>query len=103
MELSNIPNTDIPSPKFRSCGNTGFQMTFSNGWTISVQFGQFNYCSNKNCEDTKRTVECVNAEVAVFGPDGILVRPDGFGFTDDVKGHVSTDEVSSLIGWISAQ
>ena len=26
---------------------SGFQMTFENGWTASVQFGQGNYCSTR--------------------------------------------------------
>jgi hypothetical protein len=31
---------------FKSTNNKGFQMTFENGWTISVQFGYGNYCDN---------------------------------------------------------
>jgi hypothetical protein len=31
---------------FKSTENKGFQMTFENGWTISVQFGYGNYCDN---------------------------------------------------------
>jgi hypothetical protein len=29
-------------------GGRGTQMTFSNGWTISIQFGWGNYCSNRD-------------------------------------------------------
>ena len=29
-------------------GGQGFQITFENGYTVSVQFGQYHYCSNKN-------------------------------------------------------
>jgi len=116
MELTNITDTDTDrtvakDPCFRSCRNMGFQMTFSNGWMISVQFGAFNYCSNRdlNADSTmfldgpKGTLECANAEVAVFNPDGDFVRPDGFDFSDDVKGFVNPDEVSLLVRWVSSR
>ncbi len=116
MELNNITDTDPGStatkyPCFRSCRNMGFQMTFSNGWMISVQFGAFNYCSNRDfnansamfLDGPKGTFECANAEVAVFNPDGDFVRPDGFDFSDDVKGFVTPDEVSFLIRWVSSR
>jgi hypothetical protein len=32
---------------FKSCENKGFQITFENGCTISVQWGPYNYCGNK--------------------------------------------------------
>ena len=31
---------------FSISGNRGFQMTFENGYTVSVQFGPGNYCDN---------------------------------------------------------
>ena len=30
----------------------GLQMTFSNGWTVSIQFGYGNYCSNRYIDTT---------------------------------------------------
>tara|TARA_Y100000034_G_C6655133_1_gene286952 strand:+ start:96 stop:581 length:486 start_codon:yes stop_codon:yes gene_type:complete len=32
---------------FRVCDGKGFQIRFKNGWTLSVQFGQHNYCENR--------------------------------------------------------
>jgi hypothetical protein len=81
---------------FRITGDSGFHMTFENGWTISVQFGIGYYCDNRNYE--MYTVEadrqaardgCVNAEIAGFSPDGKMYDFD----TDTVKGWVSADEV----------
>ena len=34
--------------KFTSCLNKGFQMTFDNGFRISVQWGHGNYCAVKD-------------------------------------------------------
>jgi hypothetical protein len=97
-------------PRFRSCQNNGFQMVFSNGWMISVQFGAFNYCSNRVLRSLKVSLngqegifECSDAEVAVFNPKGDFVRPDGFDFSEDVKGFVKPDEVSLLIRWVSGR
>ena len=36
---------------FKITRGTGFQMTFENGWTISVQFGYGNYCDNNRHPD----------------------------------------------------
>ena len=33
---------------FVATENKGFGMTFDNGFTISVQWGTFNYCEKKN-------------------------------------------------------
>ena len=33
---------------FVATKNTGFAMTFDNGFTISVQWGTINYCEKKN-------------------------------------------------------
>jgi hypothetical protein len=45
---------------FNITDNKGFQITFANGNTVSVQFGQHNYCDNRDEEKQK---PCANAEV----------------------------------------
>jgi len=50
-------------------GGQGFQITFENGYTVSVQFGKYHYCSNKMRyrdfhEDYAN--DCRNAETAIF-------------------------------------
>jgi hypothetical protein len=53
----------------------GFHMTFKNGWTVSVQFGEGNYCENRNLvgdigighnSGNKTKSECTNAEIAAW-------------------------------------
>lgn len=49
--------------------NKGFSIQFPNGWTISVQWGRFNYCNNKNYHDNKKdrtSDSCPNAEVLAW-------------------------------------
>ena len=90
---------------FKSTRNKGFQMTFKNGITISVQFGFMNYCSRKNeypYDSTKleeqdemrqHIIESNTAEIAIWDKNGTW-----FDFGDDtVKGHVDTDEVARWI------
>lgn len=57
--------------KFVSTMRKGFQMTFENGYTASVQWGAGNYCDNHFPDDIddfycKRDMESDTAEVAVF-------------------------------------
>jgi hypothetical protein len=89
---------------FHSRQNQGFQMVFSNGWMISVQFGAFAKSSPGFFRSLWDGIfECSNAEVFISNPEGDLVRPDGFGFSEDMKGFVKPDEVSSLIEWVSSR
>jgi len=84
---------------FTSTRNKGFQMTFENGWTISVQYGHGNYCENSRHPDgwdfsTKyELVKSGDAEIAIWDNKGEWYN---FG-TDTVKGWCSSDEVA---GWI---
>ena len=90
---------------FKSCENKGFQITFDNGWTISVQWGKGNYCDRRDysmfsmaTEDG--VVECKNAEVAVWDADGVWLPLQDSG--DDVIGWQTPDEVAALITRVSA-
>jgi hypothetical protein len=86
-------------------------MTFENGWTISVQFGFGNYCSNRNHPArmisgnhygwyASKDVEyfsCPDAEIAIWNSFGEYYN---FGH-DTVKGYCSTDEVAEWITKVS--
>ena len=75
----------------------GFQMTFQNGCTISVQFNGRNYC-----DEGKTT-----AEVAAWNSDGEwMVYDDNkwvvlIGGETDVMSHQTPDDVSKLIYTLS--
>lgn len=78
---------------FKITGNKGFQITFENGNTISVQFGRGNYCSNYNVLNTA-DAECENAEVAIWNDAGVWYTFDD---TSRVKWHCTPDIVAGLI------
>jgi hypothetical protein len=71
----------------------GFAMTFSNGWTVSIQWAGGNYCSNTVEENA---MECTDAEIAAWDTDGHWYAFE----SDNVKGHQSTDQVLEFMNLI---
>ena len=68
---------------------SGFQITFENGNTISVQFGCGNYCEQRH----ESTGSSSDAEVAIWNKAG-----DWYDFgSDQVKGWCTPDEVADWI------
>lgn len=101
--------TTTDTPSFNCHRNQGFQIRFGNGYTLSVQFGSFHYCANRDLSsaasfDAWRTGEDVhsspNAEVAIIDPSGdFVVFKDG----DQVRPHTTPDTVADMIAWIMQQ
>lgn len=90
---------------FKITRGTGFQMTFENGWTISVQFGYGNYCDNNRHPDgfdfgkNLDIVQSSDAEIAIWDSEG-----SWYNFGDDtVKGYCSADEVATWIEFTKNQ
>jgi len=89
--------------KFKFHRNCIFQMTFSNGFTVSLSSTGGSYSDNRNLEytsvnPTQNEVECI--EVACWNEviDGNFVR---LGKNDDVLGYIETDQVASIIDVVS--
>lgn len=71
---------------------SGFQMTFENGNTISVQFGFGNYCENRN--ESKSTSK--SSEIAIWNEH----TGKWFDFGGDtVKGWCNADEVAKWVNF----
>lgn len=83
--------------KFNSTMRKGFNMTFENGLTISVQWGAGNYCENHDKGDfTCRTdAHSDNAEIAVLY-NGKFLNIEPF-----VPNHCYHDDV--VCGWLSPE
>jgi len=75
---------------------SGFTMKFSNGNTISVQFGMGNYCANKNKESK---TQCTTAEIAIWDANGTWY--EFVDAHDEVLGHCSADDVAKWIQFAS--
>ena len=83
----------------KSTYNHGFQLTFENGLTISVQFGSGNYCDRCSfnlvfdSEMQTNIVKSENAEIAIWDQNN-----NWFNFGNDtVKGWVKPDEIADWI------
>tara|TARA_R110002072_G_scaffold2174_1_gene18045 strand:+ start:843 stop:1229 length:387 start_codon:yes stop_codon:yes gene_type:complete len=82
---------------FSITDNKGFQISFKNGYSVSVQFGGGNYCSNRDLpmKDWGKTVpDSDTAETALMTKDG-FVEYQG----DDVQGHMSPKCVLELLNY----
>lgn len=82
--------------KFKSTMRKGFQLTFENGLTASVQFGAGNYCDNYHSGDFRFETdqESETAEVAVIFNNQLI---DANAFVPEDKQTCDT-----VIGWLTA-
>lgn len=74
---------------------TGFNVTFGNGWTVSVQWGRGTYCDNRH--SVSMIDGSANAEIAAWDKDGVWHDFGG----EQVKGWQTPDEVARFISFIS--
>ena len=99
---------------FNVVDNKGFQIEFSNGYTVSCQFGTFNYCSKRSFNESdffkERHVsvwESPDCELAVlkggdFITGEVLDKMElHIGGDDMVVGWVSADDVAKIIAYVS--
>ena len=110
--------TERKQTMFKSTENKGFQITFSNGYTISCQFGASNYCHNygrhleadyRICEEmSKRIHSCDDCEVAIWNKHrkwitGDVMKAVGIdSFEEEVQANVTADEVAKIIAYVAA-
>lgn len=87
---------------FKITDNKGFQITFPNGYTVSVQFGAGNYCNNYSLGIMeyygKPVPPSSTAETALIGPDGEFVEYKG----DDVQGRQTPEDVLELLNYAAS-
>ena len=96
---------------FKTFAKKGFQVTFDNGFTVSVMFGAGNYCENRFNEievgDTVNVwskYDSVSAEIAVIGPDDNFVTGfPGCPDCDQVRGWVTPNEMLEVMNWAASQ
>ncbi len=78
----------------------GMTVKCANGNTVSVQWGDMNYCSNKNIRALSVKEDCDNAEVAIWGQyKGEEDVWHGVQEHDDVVGWQSPKQVEEWVLW----
>ncbi len=82
----------------------GFHMKFENGWTVSVQWGPGNYCSNHDLDaplplDLTKRLTGHTAEIAAWDKDDNWHNFGG----DTVSGWNPPEAVAAFISEIAAK
>ena len=91
---------------FKSQERPGFQMTFDNGWTISVQWHNFAYCERKGkfssddqwSSDDPNPTTSKDAEIAAWDKNGEWYQFEH----DQVLGWQTADEVADFMNKIKS-
>ena len=106
--MTTLESRPTPKPGFACVRNRGFSITFANRYTVSVQFGENHYCSQRNTttswEEWRRTSDShqsPDAEVAILDPQGNFVPFESSG--DQVRGRTDSDTVAKIIEWVSTK
>jgi hypothetical protein len=81
-------------------GGKGFRLSFDNGYSLSVQIGQFGYCDNYDSSfDEYGLLQSTTFEAAIIDKDGeLIVWPD---YTEDYQTVGEYIPVADLPKWIS--
>lgn len=74
-----------------------FQITFSNGYTVSIGIGSAHYCQNRINDANDNPVEdySMDCEIAIKKPNGKFLPYKG----DAVQGYVFPDRVAEIIAY----
>ena len=83
--------------KVNQTTGSGFQMTFSNGWTVSVQWGPSTYSDNYNAGSFEKGMTSKTAEIGAWDDQGNWHQFEG----DTVMGWVHPDQVANFIALIA--
>ena len=74
----------------------GFHISFSNGWTASIQWNPGSYCDNYNKFGQRgQALESSTVEVACWPKDGKLT--DIWDHGDSVKGYMPVEEIPAFL------
>jgi hypothetical protein len=73
----------------------GFRITCENGYSISVQFGIGNYCSNRSGDSNTSA----DAEITVRDGEGNFIQ---LGEYDDVVGYQSVADFIKILNLVSS-
>jgi len=80
-------------------GNKGYQMTFENGYTVSVQIGHHHNCDNKRLgrgDSEEPMPPCKNAETALIDENGEFIYYEG---NDPVQSDMTPAMVLELMNY----
>jgi hypothetical protein len=74
--------------------NSGFRITFENGFTISVQWGAGTHSDNLTEDFHHKNLSSRTSEVAIISPTGSLIHPEQ---EDQIYKNVTPDQLLELL------
>ena len=88
------------SHMFLVTANKGVHITFANGYSLSIQWGQGNYCQNRNIDVPYRSEvpASATAETAIIDPNGAFIEYNG----NNVQGWQTPEQVAATMAYVAA-
>ena len=86
---------------FESNMNKGVNMKFENGFEVSIQFGEINYCPTIS-QSLERTIS-TSAEMAIYDHNNKMIEvfPSYGNNTECVDGWLGADDVAKVISIVA--
>ena len=82
-----------------------FEITFSNGYTVSIGIGKGHYCQNRINDARGLPIDdhSMDCEVAIIKPNRKFLRYKGDdGISTCVQGYVFPDRVAEIIAYVKS-
>ena len=97
-----MKNNTSKANKLAITQGKGFRLSFDNGYYLSVQIGQHNYCDNSL--DESELLQSTTAEMAIIDKDGeLIVWPEGSGESYDTVGaYIPIEDLPKWISYVSS-
>jgi hypothetical protein len=86
---------------FKITAGKGFHLTFDNGWTVSVQWGPSNYCSNQATDFSIPREIAANCGEYQSNTAEVAAWTENAQDDDPIRAYIRADEVADLIHEIS--
>ena len=102
------PKENVKKMNMFKLGNSGYSMTFENGYTVSVRWHKcINYVTGRTVGPMERAeieaiaTDSIDAEVAVLDGAGEFLKTP-FNEDDTVIGYSTPDDVLKIMEWAAA-
>ena len=107
-----MKNNTSNASKLAITQGKGFRLSSDNGYSLSVQIGQYNYCDNYEAlgndsellHNINNPLASTTFEAAIIDKDGeLIVWPDGSGESyDTVGGYIPIPYLPKWISYVSS-
>jgi len=106
-KMTHMKNNTSKANNLTITQRKGLNLSFDNGYSLSVQIGPYNYCDNSGKHNSLRerdNLKSTTAEMAIIDKDGFLiVWPDGSAeYGDTVGPYIPIADLPKWISYVSS-